>query len=256
MNSTVKNQKIQIPSEQGTHTDVELKQAELQARQSQRELDRSLDQLPQMVATASGAVQERVGTFVHDAENRLHQVRNQVESGVQRVEGLMTDSKSKLDETFSRADSVVGDLTSGFGQHVDQVQQIVGRVRGSVEQSVQQIDQFAGRLEGIIGGVRQEFEQGAEGIFGHAEELTRNLRSSISSGSEQIKGLMDRADEVVRGIRDPVGYVSRNPRLAIGTLLLGGLVLGLFFRNLFTGEASGTLSGISPSSNGDFHKAA
>jgi len=203
-------------------THDEISRAKQQADQSQADLNHSLDDLNSVLDKTSEKV-----------EGKLHRVTEKLEVGIKTVDQFIDTEKNRLEETLSDTDRKVAEMTEGFGAKIEQVQQIAGRVKDGVNDMIGQVDQVASKIEGLIGSVKGDVAQASDSVFSHAEKITQTFRNDLSDGAARVTELMDRAEDALKAVRDPVEFVRKNPNLGITTFLIGGIMIGMFFQSFF-----------------------
>ena len=212
--------------------------AEQQAEQSRRNLESSLDRLVDLVQGAKTGFENKVESAAHAVEEKSELLRSKLDDGVVQIDLFIAEGKQIVDQTLSHMDQVVGGLFKDINSTLDQVQGAIGRVKGKVDGILSEADLFLGRVEKILVDVRGDISESSESVFTRGEKVVQKFRTQLSSGTGEINQMIDRAEQTIREISDPVSFVRKNPRLAISVLVFGGVLVGVFFRKIFPENSS------------------
>ena len=212
--------------------------AERQAEESRRRLEGTLDRLGELVQGTKADLENKVEAAATTVEQKAEMLRGKLDEGVVQIDLFVQEGKQKLDETLCHLDRVVMDTFAEVNLTIEQAQGIVTRVRGRTKELLTGADRMLYRVEDILTGFRGDLVGSSENVLGRAEKVTQKFRAHLSTGTDEINQMIDRAERTLEEISDPVAFIKKNPRLGISVLLFGGILVGAFFRRLFPESVS------------------
>ncbi len=212
--------------------------AERQAEESSRRLESTLDRIGELVQGTKFELEHKVEAAATAVEQKVEMLCGKLDEGVVQIDLFVQEGKQKLDETLSHIDHVVMGTFVDVNLTIEQAQSIVSRVRGRAKELLTGADRMLYRVEDLFTGFRGDLVGSSENILGRAEKVTQKLRAHLSARTEEINRMIDRAERTLEEVSDPVAFIKKNPGLGISGLLLGGILVGAFFRKLFPESAS------------------
>lgn len=201
----------------------EVAQAEQEARENREKFEETLKSFGTKVEDLSKNVNERTDHFKARITDRVHTLQEALESGANRLDETINFGRKELDTRLGKFDSAISSVGSEFDVSFDRIKETAGRLKMGAHSILDDVDQVGVKIENVFLAIRRDLER-----------IVGNFRSSLSQGTGQLRQILDRAETSVNQAADPARLVSSNPRVAIASLLFGGMVLGLFMKKNFT----------------------
>jgi phage-related minor tail protein len=212
----------------------EVARAEQEARENRIKLEETLrnfgDKVETKVEGVAGDVNERKDHLVHRISDKMTSFQKGLETGADRVDETIQLGRKELDTRLGKFDNAIGSMGSEFDLGFDRVKQTASRLRTGAHGILDDADKVGAKLEAVLVAVRRDLIGAANELLLQAERIAGKFRTSLSQGTGQVRQILDRAESSVNQAADPVRMVSSNPRVAMATLLFGGMVLGLFMK--------------------------